>query len=169
MGGRGGGPRARNSNKFPDAASAGGEPQLANHCLRTLENSQKMDGKCPACVNLAAGWPQALQAGAELGFGGKVWGCGSSTWEGVSFGQPRKNIDGRGCLPPAGVHRSLQAPGTWSSPGEAGHRSCGHWEDHLGLLDKVTAGKIPREATLVRPQPQVCVGLGSEAAQRQRS
>ena len=103
-----------------------------------------------------AGWSWTWVWWKGLG----MWRLGSSTWEGESFGQKRKNIDGHGCLPSAGVHRSLQAPGTWSSPGEAGHWSRGHWEDHLGLLDKVTAGKVPGETTLVPASASSLCGAG---------
>lgn len=86
-----------------------------------------------------------------------------------------KKVDRPGCFPLAGVNRSLQAPGAWGPPGEAGHRSHGHWEDHLGLLDKVTGGKLfwrKRSQGRLSSQPQppsLCVaGIGS-SLERQSS
>lgn len=170
MGGQGGGPRARISNKFPDAASAGGEPQLANHCLRTLENSKKMDGKCPACVNLAAGWPQALQAGAELGFGGKVWGCGG--WEAAhGKGSP---LGRRTLMRVAASHLQVS---TGAYKRQVHEVPLGKQVTEAVVIEKITWASWTRwlqersqgRLLLSRPQPQVCVGLGSEAAQRQSS
>lgn len=101
-----------------------------------------MDGKVPCSRELCRGLTTP-----ELGFYDKSWACrgratvlGSSTPNGEeSFGL-EKRLMVMVSSHAAGVHRSLQAPGARGPPGEAGNGSHGHREDHLGLLDKVTAG-----------------------------
>lgn len=119
-------------------------------CCRTWEKSQKMNGETSQARGprgLVVVWETAYQKGSPLS---------------------RRGAHGPGCLP-AGVHRSLQAPGARGAPGEAGHRSRGHREDHLGLLDKVTGRREGHKGVSGQLGLQFCVWLGWEEAQRGRS